>query len=183
MGTRTTPPIARITTTPSVYSSHLRSDVVVLRTILCCDASPGGKIEQRLGPRLTVLLGGWTMSAAVALTSFTCSMSQVLTWRLQYSSTDALTYMTKPSLYAHGRYTAAKCAPICTDGVRDLCSQWLVLLTYGLMFGIGVGKPRTHNTPSHHGQRALHACSPLQHWLCRYPWIPLAIAGVNSRWI
>jgi MFS family permease len=52
----------------------------------------GGRLEQKIGPRWTVLLGGWITSGAVALTALTCSVS-----------------------------------------------KWLVFLTYGLLFGIGVG--------------------------------------------
>ena len=52
----------------------------------------GGKLEQRVGPRATVLIGGWVTSAAVALTSLACRVS-----------------------------------------------QYLVFLTYGVLFGVGVG--------------------------------------------
>eukprot|EP01052_Picozoa_sp_SAG31_P040816 SAG31_NODE_6014_length_2214_cov_1.825059_2_plen_200_part_00 len=57
-----------------------------------CMMYNGGRIEKQIGPRYTVLLGGWVMTAGVALTSVACAIS-----------------------------------------------KWLVLLTYGLMFGIGVG--------------------------------------------
>eukprot|EP01044_Picomonas_judraskeda_P008830 COSAG03_NODE_1034_length_4987_cov_5.503069_1_plen_472_part_00 len=57
-----------------------------------CMMYNGGRIEKKIGPRYTVLLGGWTMACGVFLTSLSCGIS-----------------------------------------------QWLVLLTYGLMFGIGVG--------------------------------------------
>jgi MFS family permease len=52
----------------------------------------GGILEKRMGPRLTTLLGGWLMSAGVALTYFTIRIS-----------------------------------------------FFLMLVTYGLMFGVGVG--------------------------------------------
>lgn len=52
----------------------------------------GGWLVKKIGPRFTTLLGGWIMSAGVALTYFTIKVS-----------------------------------------------FWLVLLTYGILFGIGVG--------------------------------------------
>ena len=57
-----------------------------------CTAWFGGWLSNKLGPRLTTLLGGWTMSAGVLLTYFAIQVS-----------------------------------------------FWLVLLTYGVMFGVGMG--------------------------------------------
>lgn len=57
-----------------------------------CTAWFGGWLSNKLGPRLTTILGGWTMSAGVLLTYFAIKVS-----------------------------------------------FWLVLLTYGVMFGVGMG--------------------------------------------
>jgi MFS family permease len=72
------------TTTSWIYACNVAG--------MGCTAWFGGWLSNKLGPRLTTLIGGWIMSAGVLLT-----------------------------------YLAIK------------VSFWLVLLTYGIMFGVGMG--------------------------------------------